>query len=134
MTKELWISPHLFVLLYFFSHSLSFLSITTAVKMDASSAEGRTMQCSYRLAMPQAHYNPPLHNHSHPHSPHSHRSPEPKPALSPSQHDRQAQLTVPVSMERKPSIEVKMTGPQMTGVVKIVRRRKARGQRTRAAL
>lgn len=45
-----------------------------------------------------------------------------RPGPGPSQHDRQARLTVPVSAG-------KMTGAQMTGVVKIVRRGKAGGQR-----
>lgn len=104
---------------------------------------GRNIECknfslvSFRLPLPHlllrwtprgvaslwAHYDPPRLASSlaiHPSS-------DSAPCLSsgsrpgPSQDDRQARLTVPVSGG-------KMTGAQMTGVVKIVRRGKAAGQ------
>lgn len=76
------------------------------------------------VAWLRAHYDPPwlASPHDIPPSSNSARRLSSRPRPSPSQHDRQARLTVPVSGG-------KMTGAQMTGVVKIVQRRKAGGQR-----
>lgn len=118
------------------SHSLlSSCAVSAAVKMDAS--QRREEPCSVPIAshcrkliitLPSKKKKK---NHSRPCLPLSHHSPKSKsapslsPRSSPSQHDRQAQLTVPVSGGKKAEHRGKMTGPQMTGVVKIVRRRKA---------
>lgn len=76
------------------------------------------------VASLRAHYDPPwlASAHAIPPSSNSARRLSSRPRPGPSQHDRQARLTVPVSGG-------KMTGAQMTGVVKIVRRGKAGGQR-----
>ena len=94
---------------------LSSSSVCAAVKMDASQWREEPRSVSYSPALPQAHYNPPFQKSLPPSpaplSPFTQAYICPHPSLSPgsnpSQHDRQAQLTVPVSGERKPSREVK---------------------------
>lgn len=82
------------------------------------------------VASLQAHYDPPRLVSPHaipPPSSNCARRLSSRPRPGPSQHDRQARLTVPVSGG-------KMTGAQMTGIVKIARHGKAGGQRARVLL
>lgn len=130
-----FVSLHLFPLLPFSC------SISAAVKMDAS--QWREEPCSVPIALhcrklittlpskitPTPTW-PTLTTHPSQNLP----PPQPQPQIQPQPAWQTGPVNSPCKRGKKAEQRGKMTGPQMTGVVKIVRRRKAWGQRAGAAL
>lgn len=119
----------------------TFLHLCSSVKMDAS--QWREEPCSFPIALhccklittlpskiTPTPTCPTLTTHPSLNLP----PPQPQPQILPQPAWQTGPVNSPCKQGKKAEQRGKMTGPQMTGVVKIVRRRKAWGQRARAAL